>query len=57
MFSAAEIAAIRAALELGGEFAATAEARRRWPALSVKQAQDCVRTITGWEPRAETQEQ
>ena len=36
MVSDAEIAAINGALEHGGEFAATLEARRLWPALSLK---------------------
>jgi hypothetical protein len=53
MVSDAEIAAIMAAFEHGGEFAATLEARRLWPALSLKEARDCVRTIATWKPRAE----
>jgi hypothetical protein len=46
-----EIAAIVAAFERGGEFAATQEARRLWPALSLAHARDCVRTIATWKPR------
>ena len=57
MVSDAEIAAIHGALEHGGEFAATLEARRLWPALSLKEARDCVRTIATWKPRAEPREQ
>jgi hypothetical protein len=56
MVSEAEIAAIHGALEHGGECAATAEALRRWPALTVTQARDCARTIATWKPRAEPQE-
>jgi len=56
MVSDAEIAAVMAALRNGGEFAATQEARRMWPALGVEQARECVRTITTWKPRAEPQE-
>jgi proline racemase len=52
MISNEEIAAIHGALEHGGEFAAVAEAQRMWPALTSAQAQDCVRTIATWKPRA-----
>ena len=47
-----EIASIMTAFEQGGEFAAMLEARRLWPALSLVQARDCVRTIATWKPRA-----
>jgi hypothetical protein len=56
MVSDAEIAAIHGALERGGEAAATAEALRRWPALTGPQALDCIRVIATWKPRAEPQE-
>ena len=56
MVSDAEIAAINGALEHGGEFAATLEARRLWLALSLKEARDCVRTIATWKPCAEPRE-
>jgi hypothetical protein len=56
MISDAEIAAIHGALEQGGESGATAEALRRWPGLTAKQALDCVRTIASWKPRAAPQE-
>jgi hypothetical protein len=51
MISDEEIAAIHGALERGGESAATMEARRLWPALSLVQARDCVHTIATWKPR------
>ena len=57
MISDAEIAAIHGAFEHGGEFAATLEARRLWPPLSLKEARDCVLTIATWKPRAEPREQ
>lgn len=46
-----EIASIMTAIEQGGEFAAMLVARRLWPALSLAQARDCVRTIATWKPR------
>lgn len=48
MVSAAEQATIQGAYEHSGEALAVLEARRLWPALSVEQARDCVRTIASW---------
>jgi hypothetical protein len=47
----AEAAAIRAAFEQRGEFAAAIELRRRFPGITDNaQARECVRTIAGWRP-------
>jgi hypothetical protein len=47
----AEAAAIRAAFDRGGEFAAAVELRRLFPAITdTAQARACARTIAGWEP-------
>jgi hypothetical protein len=44
-----EAAAIRAAFDRGGEFAAAVELRRRFPGISDnEQARRCARTIVGW---------
>jgi hypothetical protein len=48
----ADAAAIRAALEQRGEFAAAVELRRRFPGIADNMlARECVRTIAGWKPR------
>jgi hypothetical protein len=47
----AEAAAIRAAFEQRGEFAAAVELRRLFPGVTDNtQARECARTIAGWEP-------
>jgi hypothetical protein len=47
----AEAAAIRAAFEQRGEFAAAVELRRLFPAVADNaQARECARTIAGWKP-------
>ena len=47
----AEAAAIRAAFDRGGEFAAMAELRRHFPGITDNaQARQCARAITGWKP-------
>jgi hypothetical protein len=47
----ADAAAIRAAYEQRGEFAAAVELRRRFPGITDNaQARGCVRTIAGWKP-------
>jgi hypothetical protein len=44
-------AAIRAAFEQRGEFAAAVELRRRFPGITDNaQARACARTIAGWKP-------
>jgi hypothetical protein len=44
-----EAAAIRAAFDRGGEFAAAVELRRRFPGISDnEQARQCAKTIAGW---------
>jgi hypothetical protein len=46
-----EAAAIRAAFDQGGEFAAAVELRRRFPGITdSSQALACARTIAGWKP-------
>jgi len=46
-----EAAAIRAAFDRGGEFAAAVELRRRFPGITDnEQARQCARTIAGWRP-------
>jgi hypothetical protein len=46
-----EVAAIRAAFDRGGEFAAAVELRRRFPGISDnEQARQCAKAIAGWEP-------
>jgi hypothetical protein len=46
-----EAAAIQAAFDRGGEFAAAVELRRRFPGISDnEQARRCARTIAGWKP-------
>jgi hypothetical protein len=53
MFSVteAEAAAIRAAFEQGGEFAAAVELCRLFPAITDNaEARECARTIAGWRP-------
>jgi hypothetical protein len=48
-----EAAAIRAAFEQGGEFAAAIELRRHFPGITDNaQARDCAQTIAGWKPLA-----
>ena len=47
----AEAAAIRAAFEQRGEFAAAVELRRLFPGVTdTTQARACARTIAGWKP-------
>jgi hypothetical protein len=47
----AEAAAIRAAFDQGGEFAAAIELRRRFPGITDNaEALACARTIAGWKP-------
>ena len=49
--SEAEAAAIRAAFEQRGEFAAAIELRRLFPGIiDNAQARECARTIAGWQP-------
>ena len=49
--SEAEAAAIRAAFEQRGEFAAAIELRQRFPGITDNaQARECARTIAGWKP-------
>jgi hypothetical protein len=53
MFSVSEVeaAAIRAAFEQGGEFAAAVELRRLFPANTGNaEAREWARTIAGWRP-------
>ncbi|HUB48324.1 MAG TPA: hypothetical protein VMB73_25380 [Acetobacteraceae bacterium] len=46
-----EAAAIRAAFDRGGEFAAAVALRRRFPGIGDnEQARRCARTIVGWKP-------
>jgi hypothetical protein len=46
-----EAAAIRAAFDQGGEFAAAVELRRLFPGITDNaQARACARTIAGWKP-------
>jgi hypothetical protein len=46
----AEAAAIRAAFDQGGEFAAAVELRRHFPGITNAQARECARTILSWKP-------
>ncbi len=47
----ATAAAIRAALQQGGELSAVVELRRHFPLITDNaEAQRCVRTIAGWKP-------
>ena len=47
----ADEAAIRAAYQQQGEFAAAVELRRRFPGITDNaQARECARTIAGWKP-------
>jgi hypothetical protein len=47
----ADAAAIRAAYQQRGEFAAAVELRRRFPGVTdYAQARECARTIAGWKP-------
>jgi hypothetical protein len=49
--SEAEAAAIRAAFERDGEFAAAVELRRLFPGIAdTEQAREYARTIAGWKP-------
>jgi hypothetical protein len=46
-----DAAAIRAAFDQGGEFAAAVELRRLFPGITDNaQARACARTIAGWKP-------
>jgi len=46
-----EAAAVRAAFDRGGEFAAAVELRRRFPGIADNErARTCARTIVGWTP-------
>jgi hypothetical protein len=46
-----DAAAIRTALEQGGELAAAVELRRRFPGITDNDhARQCARTIAGWRP-------
>lgn len=48
----AEAAAIRAAFDQDGEFAAAVELRRYFPGIADNaQARNCARIIAGWKPR------
>jgi hypothetical protein len=47
----ADAAAIRAVYERSGELSAALELRRRFPGITDNaQAQECARTIAGWQP-------
>ena len=47
----ADAAAIRAAYQQRGEFAAAVELRRRFPGVTDNaQARECATTIAGWKP-------
>ena len=47
----AEAAAIRAAFDQGGEFAAAVELRRLFPGVADNaEARECARTIAAWRP-------
>jgi hypothetical protein len=47
----ADAAAIRTALDRGGEFAAVFELRRLFPGVTDNaQARECARVIAGWKP-------
>jgi hypothetical protein len=47
----AEVTAIRAAFDRGGEFSASVELRRILPGITdTAQARECARTIAGWKP-------
>jgi hypothetical protein len=47
----AKAAAIRAAFEQGGEFAAAVELRRLFPGVTDNaEARECARTIAAWKP-------
>ena len=47
----AEAAAIRAAFDQGGEFAAAVELRRLFPSITDNaEARQCARTIAAWKP-------
>jgi hypothetical protein len=49
----ADAAAIRAAFEQRGEFAAALELRQRFPGITDNaQARECARTIASWKPPA-----
>jgi hypothetical protein len=49
--SEAEAAAIRAAFDRGGEFAAAVELRRLFPGITDNaRARECARTIASWQP-------
>ena len=49
--SEAEAAAIRAAFDQGGEFAAAVELRRLFPGITgTAEARECARTIAAWKP-------
>jgi hypothetical protein len=50
VISDAEIAAIQAAFERGGELCASVELRRLFPGIAPAIAKDCARTIAGWKP-------
>lgn len=51
ILSEEEVAAIRAAFDRDGEFAAAIELRRLVPAIADnEQARRCARTIAGWRP-------
>ena len=47
----ADVAAIRAAFEQGGELSAAIEFRRLFPGITDNaKARECARTIAGWQP-------
>jgi hypothetical protein len=53
VISEEEAAAIRAAFDQGGEFAAAVELRRRFPGITVTAtARECARVIADWKPVA-----
>jgi hypothetical protein len=47
----ADVAAIRAAFDRGGEFSAAVEVRRLFPSITDNaEARECARIIAGWNP-------
>jgi hypothetical protein len=53
VISEADVSAIRAAFDRGGEFSAAVELRRLFPGIADNaEARDCARTIAGWKPLA-----
>ena len=53
VISEEEAAAVRAAFQQGGEFAAAVELRGLFPGITdTARARECARTIAGWKPRS-----